>query len=119
MLKKKLLFLKNYITLSQRDLELYLRKYRIERYADIEKTKIPWWRTSIHYFLVGVLIVLRLFAKREVKVISDERISTNKPVIYACTHIGAHDVEAAFEAIKKPCYLFMGMQGRFTVLWMA
>ena len=108
MLKKKLLFLKNYITLSQRDLELYLCKYRIERYANIEKTKIPWWRTPIHYLLVGVLIVLRLFAKREVKVISDERISTNKPVIYACTHIGGHDVEAAFEAIRKPCYLFMG-----------
>ncbi|MBE5952393.1 MAG: hypothetical protein E7260_12570 [Lachnospiraceae bacterium] len=107
MLKRKLRFLKNYITLSQRDLELYLRMYRIEKYADIEKTKISWWRAPMHYLLIGALILIRLFAKREVKVISDKRISTNKPVIYACTHIGAHDVEAAFEAIKKPCYLFM------------
>lgn len=107
MLKRKLRFLKNYITLSQRDLELYLREYRIERYADIEKTKIPWWRTPMHYLLVGVLILIRLFEKREVKVILDERIPTDKPVLYACTHIGAHDVEATFEAIKTPCYLFM------------
>lgn len=107
MRKRTLQFLKNYIMLEQRELELYLRRYRVEKYAEIHKTKIPWWRAPIHYFLVGVLIVLRLFAKRQVKVISDKRIPTDKPVLYACTHIGAHDVEATFEAIKTPCYLFM------------
>lgn len=101
-------FLKNYFTLSQKELELFLRKQRIQKYQDIATTKIPWWRTPMHYVLVGVLILIRLFAKRKVIVLSDKRRKTKKPVIYACTHIGAHDVESTFEAIKSPCYLFMG-----------
>ena len=108
MLKDILHFLKNYFTLSQKDLELFLRKQRIQKYQDITMTKIPWWRAPMHYVLVGVLILIRLFAKREVTVISDKRRKTKKPVIYACTHIGAHDVESTFEVIKSPCYLFMG-----------
>ena len=68
----------------------------------------------MHYVLVGVLVLIRLFAKRKVIVISDNRRKTKKPVIYACTHIGAHDVESTFEAIKSPCYLFMGMPEKST-----
>lgn len=65
-------FLKNYFTLSQKELELFLRKQRIQKYQNITTTKIPWWRTPMHYVLVGVLILIRLFAKREVIVISDK-----------------------------------------------
>ena len=68
-----LYFLKNYFTSSQKDLELFLRKQRIRKYQDIATTKIPWWRTPMHYVLVGVLILIRLFAKRKVIVISDKR----------------------------------------------
>lgn len=108
MIKTKLHFLKNYFTLNQSDLELFLREQRIQKYQDITTTKIPWWRAPVHYVLVGVLILIRLFTKRKVIVLSDKRKKTKKPVIYACTHIGAHDVESTFEAIKSPCYLFMG-----------
>ncbi len=108
MVKTKLYFLKNYFSLNQSDLELFLREQRAERYQNITSTKIPWWRAPIHYVLIGVLILIRIFAKRKVIVISDKRKKTKKPVIYACTHIGAHDVESTFEAIRVPCYLFMG-----------
>lgn len=113
-LNQTLHFLKNYFTSSQKDLELFLRKHRIQKYQDITTTRIPWWRTPVHYVLVGVLVLIRLLAKRKVIVISDKRRKTKEPVIYACTHIGAHDVESTFEAIKSPGYLFMGMPGKST-----
>ena len=107
-LAKKLDFLIKYLSLNQSDLELFLCEQRVEKYQNKKETKVPWWRTPIHYVLIGVLIIIRLFFKRKVIVISDKRKKTKRPVIYACTHIGAHDVESAFEAIKVPCYLFMG-----------
>ena len=108
MLSKKLDFLIKYLSLNQFDLELFLREQRAEKYQNIQEIKVLWWRIPIHYVLIGFLIIIRLFAKRKVIVISDKRKKTKKTVIYACTHIGAHDVESTFEAIRVPCYLFMG-----------
>lgn len=108
MIKEKLRFLKNYLFLQQSELEIYMREQRILKYQNDIKMQVSWFRKPVHYLLVGVLVLLRTLAGREVRVISDRRIQTRRSVIYACTHIGGHDVETAFEAIKKPCYLFMG-----------
>ncbi len=50
----------------------------------------------------------RKASKETVSVINDERIITDRPKIYACTHIGGNDIQRVFEAIKEHAYLFLG-----------
>lgn len=53
-------------------------------------------------------MLLRKINRVKLTVICDERTKTKDSVIYACTHIGGVDIESAFEAIKSPCWLFLG-----------
>lgn len=50
----------------------------------------------------------RKVSKETVSVINDERMITDKPKIYACTHIGGNDIQRVFEVIKEHAYLFLG-----------
>lgn len=84
------------------------RQKRYNRYG--AKAKLIPLHNCMHYVLVYVLKLMRLFEGRQLTVIGDKRQNkrTNRPIIYACTHIGGSDIESAFEAIKSPCYLFLG-----------
>ena len=53
-------------------------------------------------------MLLRKINRVKLTVICDEHTKTKDSVIYACTHIGGVDIESAFEAIKSPCWLFIG-----------
>ena len=61
-----------------------------------------------HRILLPLLKLLRVFEKQHITVVGDERTDTDKPVIYACTHIGFYDPIILIEVIKKPCWLFWG-----------
>lgn len=96
---------------DQREVDEFFRLRRQKRYNRYgTKAKFIPLHNCAHYVLVYVLKLMRLFEGRQLTVIGDKRQNkrTNRPVIYACTHIGGSDIESAFEAIKAPCYLFLG-----------
>ena len=97
------------VTLTQEQLDdYYIKKRRII----FEKTNgVPrglQLHNLCHYILLPFIKCLRIMNKRNLIIIYDKRIKTKRPIVYACTHVGGVDVETAFEAIKKPCWLFLG-----------
>lgn len=63
---------------------------------------------QFHKLLVYVISFLRKTRGQELIKVSDKRERTDRPIIYAATHIGGNDIETCFEAIKDPAYLFLG-----------
>ena len=97
------------LTLSQDELDEYYiqkRKRYYEKHGAVPKfIKL---HNFIHWLLVPCIMLLRKINGIKLTIICDERTKSKDPVIYACTHIGGVDIESAFEAIKSPCWLFLG-----------
>lgn len=55
----------------------------------------------------------RALQKKKYQIIGDKRIRTNKPKIYACTHVGSTDISVFYEALKDHCYWFWGDIGEY------
>lgn len=94
--------------LSIEELSKYYMEKRKWEYENKEPLKNIELRNKIHKLLVFIIKVDRLIAKEGLKVINDDRIQSDKPKIFACTHIGGNDIQRTFEAIKDPAYLFLG-----------
>lgn len=101
------------ITMSQDELDKYYigkRKYIFEKTGGVPK-RIKL-HNLLHHLLIPCITLLRKINGIKLTVVCDERKRTNdkrnKSIIYACTHIGGVDIETAFEAIKSPCWLFLG-----------
>lgn len=65
-------------------------------------------RKLLHPILLDLIKRDRINSHEELHVIADKRITSPRPRIYACTHIGGNDVQRAFEAIREHAYLFIG-----------
>lgn len=103
--KKNLLELRR---MQLQELEQYykvLRKYEYDNNVPLKGIK---FRQSIHQPLLDIIKVDRMISGEELYVIGDKREKTNRPVIYACTHIGGNDIQRTFEAIGNHAYLFLG-----------
>jgi len=103
--KKSLLELKK---LGLEELEKYqqeLRKYEYDNNIPLKGIEL---RKKIHKLLLSIIKIDRVLSKESLSVIGDKRKNTNKPVIYACTHIGGNDIQRTFEAIDEHAYLFLG-----------
>lgn len=96
------------IRMTQNELEVYYRERRAYLYRNNIPIKGIFWRKKIHGMLILGLKISRIFSKKTLHIISDKRKMTNRPIIYACTHIGWDDVEMALAAIKRPCWIFAG-----------
>lgn len=102
---------KNIIELQKMNLEdvkkyyTQLRNYNFENNIPLQGIK---YRKIIHKLLLEAVKIDRILSKEKVKVISDSRIKSDRPIIYACTHIGGNDIQRTFEAIKEHAYLFLG-----------
>lgn len=81
------------------------RKYKYENNVPLVNIEL---RKKIHSLLLLIIKIDRLLANETLTTISDERIETSNPKIYACTHIGGNDIQRTFEAIKEHAYLFLG-----------
>lgn len=81
------------------------RKYKYENNVPLVNIEL---RKKIHSLLLLIIKIDRLLVKETLTTISDDRIETNNPKIYACTHIGGNDIQRTFEAIKEHAYLFLG-----------
>lgn len=97
------------LTLSQDELDQYYIRKRKQYYENHGAVpKFIKLHNLFHWLLVPCIILLRKINGIKLTVICDERARTKEPVVYACTHIGGVDIESAFEAIKRPCWLFLG-----------
>lgn len=84
---------------------LELRKYEFENNIPLKNIEI---RKKIHFLLLQLIKIDRVLSKEKLTVIGDERVESDRPKIYACTHIGGNDIQRTFEAIKEHAYLFLG-----------
>lgn len=65
-------------------------------------------RRVLHPALIGGMRLLHVLHHQTVTVISDARIPTGRPRIYAATHIGWDDIEMILSTIGDHAYLFWG-----------
>lgn len=93
------------------DLETYYRMRRAEQYRNGEPVYGIAWRKCIHRLIHFFLVVNRIFSRQKLTVIGDKRKRANRPVIYACTHVGRYDIEMALQLIGEHSYFFMGDPG--------
>lgn len=105
---------KNFIQRMKMDTEQLSNYYMFRRKENFEN-KVPLkgikLRKKIHNLPLTLVKLDRKFSKQNVEVISDKRTSTNRPIIFACTHAGGNDIQRVFEAIKEHAYLFLGDPG--------
>lgn len=85
------------------------RKYIYENNIPIKGIK---WRKRIHEMMLAAIKANRVLQHQKLTILHDRRINTDKPIIYACTHIGRYDIEMALESIQDTCFLFFGNPGK-------
>lgn len=97
--------------LKSSDYEAYQKYYYYLRNA-YEKSKMNnlslSTRKKLHPFLLAVIKLRNRFNGYHHTVIGDEREETNRPKIFAITHIGKADIEVVSEALKEHYYLLCG-----------
>lgn len=105
---KKLLELKK---MKQEELNAYykeLRKYECENNLPVKGIEL---RKKTYCIIRTILKIDKILNRRTVKVVGDQRTQTDRPKIYACTHIGRYDIESAIESIKESAWFIMGDPG--------
>ena len=85
------------------------RKYIYENNIPVKGIK---WRKRIHKIMFAIIKMKRVLLHQKLTILHDEREDTDKPIIYACTHIGRYDIEMALESIQDTCFLFLVSPGK-------
>lgn len=104
--KKKSLITRMKISLPE--LEAYHRDQREYQYECNTAITGIRWRKLIHPILLVGLAVGRAISKDRLHIVQDLHTYSEKPVIFACTHIGWKDAYMNFAAVKTHAYLFLG-----------
>ena len=65
-------------------------------------------RRSIHKSILRIYKLKNLIGGFSYELIKDERLKTDRPVIFAVTHVGKFDIEVISESIKDHYYLLSG-----------
>lgn len=90
------------------ELERYYREQRKKRFKDNRLFRRIKIRKILHPILISGLKVIHLFKGQKITIIKDKSLPTNRPVIFAATHICWDDIEMIFSAIGKHAYLLWG-----------
>ena len=86
-----------------------LRKFEFHNGKKLENIEL---RKRIHFLVDFILKTDQLLSKEKITIIGDKHnTETDKPRIYACTHIGGNDIQRTFQVIKEPAYLMLGDPG--------
>ena len=100
-----------YFKLRHKDENSFLGKLRLKIRKQLHKFVLPFY---------GIKNRLGGFSH---EIISDRRTATNRPIIFAITHIGKYDIEIVSAAIKDDYYLLTGdyehLQGTLDALFLA
>lgn len=65
-------------------------------------------RKKIHKIILGIYKLKNRLGGFSYETIKDERTTTERPIIFAVTHVGKFDIEVISEAIKDHYYLLSG-----------
>lgn len=95
-LKREKEFFKLYYTLRNADEKKVYSKLTLEQ------------RKKIHNVILGIYKLKNRLGGFSYEIIKDERMSTERPIIFAITHVGKFDIEVISEAIKEHYYLLSG-----------
>ena len=90
------------------ELEQYYRNQRQRRFENNEPFRGIKLRKMLHPILVCGLKLMHLISGQKITIVGDKRVPTDRPVIFAATHIGWDDIEMIFTAIGDHAYLFWG-----------
>lgn len=105
-MKRKNIFQRFSVPLAE--LEAYYRERRRERFeanAPFGGVKL---RRTLHSVLVGGMKIKHLLDRQRVTILGDQRLPTDRPLVYAATHIGWDDIEMILSSIGDHAYLFLG-----------
>ena len=96
------------IKMSKADYSVYqrdMREYRIVNNIPLRGIKL---RKIIYPAVAFGVKLFRIANGHTIEVVSDRRTPSEKPVIFAVTHIGKFDIERVFEACGTSCWIFNG-----------
>ena len=96
---------------KQDELEAYyreLRKYEYDNNIPIKGINI---RKKVYKLLSLLLKVNRMIQHQELVILNDKSVTTDKPKIYAVTHVGRYDIEMAIEGVGESAFFLMGDPG--------
>ncbi|MCD8022652.1 MAG: hypothetical protein LUF30_06675 [Lachnospiraceae bacterium] len=108
-MKEKRLLLRRF-TMPLAELEAYYRQKRIRQY---EQQWLPniGLRRRLYPLIAAFLKVDRLVSGARLTCLSANPYKKEHPLVFACTHVGRYDFEAALESIGQSVFLFMGDPG--------
>lgn len=89
-------FLKLYYKLREKNESKFYSKLTLEQ------------RKKIHKYILAIYTLKNKLGGFTHEIIKDERQLTDRPIIYAVTHVGKFDIEVVSEAIKDHYYLLSG-----------
>lgn len=95
---------------SKRETEFLKLYYELRK-----KDENKWWskltleqRKSIHWLILQIYKIKNHIGGFSYEIISDKKTKTDRPIIFAVTHVGKFDIEVISEAIKEHYYLLSG-----------
>lgn len=95
---------------SLREKEFYELYYKLRH-----KDENSFWskmslktRQRLHKFILFIYIIKNHLGGFSYEIIKNERNQTDRPIIFAITHVGKFDIEIVSEAIKDHYYLLSG-----------
>lgn len=65
-------------------------------------------RQNIHWLILNIYKIKNRLGGFTHEILKDERTNTDRPIIFAVTHVGKYDIEVVSEAIKDHYYLLSG-----------
>jgi hypothetical protein len=96
------------LTMPIPELEKYHRELRQEEFNNNKPFGFMKLRKALHPILIHGLNIMHFFRGQKITIIGDKRIQTDRPIIFAATHIGWDDIEMIMTVIGEHAYLFWG-----------
>lgn len=94
--------------MKQSDLEQYYRDLREYQYDNNQQYKHIELRKKLNPVLKQLLRIERKLDKQQLTIMKDNHQKTDKPKIYAVTHVGRYDIEDALASIDSSAFFLMG-----------
>ena len=104
---KEVLIQEEYAQKEKEYLNLYYELRNINDIRFYSKLTLEQ-RKRIHKLILMVYKIKNRLGNFSYEVIKDEREKTDRPIIFALTHVGKFDIEVTSEAIKDHYYLLSG-----------
>lgn len=98
---------KEYCLRKKRFLEHYYSLRNKEEQSFLGRMTLPM-RKKLHGFILTVYTIKNKLGGFRYEIIYDKRKKTDRPIIFAATHVGKFDIEIITEAIKDHYYLLSG-----------